>query len=680
MMVLLAWLVWLFYFNASWSFINTRVYFYELAHCPQFKNLAQKNLTHPHPLIGTAVSNMWKVGSDGDDGREVNGADVLPLLGGSLEGCRDAFVMWALPAFQSAWAFDIACVIHLIVSVERALRSQKFILDSFAKSILFFLGIFWFAVFVFSVLSGGSMGMTEVILFHLVAFIVLAGSVVGTTLGFNELLTALRLTPLGSLVGKILGSDWVRAMLVYGIVPLLPLYLVLSVPKQALRKCFPVLLSAARREAGNATTESTHVGGMSDDANGMITPEARAVLRILREWSWSSVLTKVFWTSVIFFTLFVGGTQVVVVMLSYLNDTLRGVPMVAATGIYFAAGWCMFLAPPIPGVPIYIAGGVIITANARHTIGFWPAVLYSVAVIYLLKLTANTSQQVIIGKWMGSRSTKVRSWCGVNSVELRAIRVILQSRGMSFAKVAVLCGGPDWPVSVLTGILRQSVSSMVWGSLPVIFVVAPNVFAGASLLLANGGGGTWAAAAPVLLIVAMLVQGVFFLAAIHYIAKTVVEKRNEIDAVPLDEEVYALDHASYERRKTLALTRSWGRLTVIDRALLVVCSALSIGCTYAFSFFGKSCFEAFDVNDSVAVELHGNVWNLVRPPGWAALIALLTACVLLVVFNLRINNACHVWTRPCSSFQSIFENWGARVVARFFGSDRLLEENKTREN
>jgi hypothetical protein len=62
------------------------------------------------------------------------------------------------------------------------------------------------------------------------------------------------------------------------------------------------------------------------------------------------------------------------------------------------------------------------------------------------------------------------------------------------------------------------------------------------------------------------------------------------------------------------------------------------------------------------------------------LIALLTACVLLVVFNLRINNACHVWTRPCSSFQSIFENWGARVVARFFGSDRLLEENKTREN
>ena len=42
---------------------------------------------------------------------------------------------------------------------------------------------------------------------------------------------------------------------------------------------------------------------------------------------------------------------------------------------------------------------------------------------------------------------------GINSRQMRAIRYCLMQPGLNPAKIAILCGGPDWPTSVLCGIL-----------------------------------------------------------------------------------------------------------------------------------------------------------------------------------------------------------------------------------
>ena len=53
----------------------------------------------------------------------------------------------------------------------------------------------------------------------------------------------------------------------------------------------------------------------------------------------------------------------------------------------------------------------------------------------------------------------------------------------------ILCGGPDWPTSVATGIMGLDVRKMLLGSLPFVLLVVPSVLAGAFQLMQNRPGG-----------------------------------------------------------------------------------------------------------------------------------------------------------------------------------------------
>eukprot|EP00976_Prorocentrum_cordatum_P069852 1179713-Prorocentrum_minimum.AAC.1 len=56
-----------------------------------------------------------------------------------------------------------------------------------------------------------------------------------------------------------------------------------------------------------------------------------------------------------------------------------------------------------------------------------------------------------------------------------SIKNILEGGGrrITLPKVMILVGGPDWPTSVLTGILELNVFAMLLGSLPVMLLVVP---------------------------------------------------------------------------------------------------------------------------------------------------------------------------------------------------------------
>ena len=43
---------------------------------------------------------------------------------------------------------------------------------------------------------------------------------------------------------------------------------------------------------------------------------------------------------------------------------------------------------------------------------------------------------------------------------MTSIKAILQEDGLSMGKVMILVGGPDWPTSVLTGLLKLSYLKM----------------------------------------------------------------------------------------------------------------------------------------------------------------------------------------------------------------------------
>ena len=78
--------------------------------------------------------------------------------------------------------------------------------------------------------------------------------------------------------------------------------------------------------------------------------------------------------------------------------------------------------------------------------------------------------------------------------------MVLRQPGLGFGKCSILCGGPDWPTSVLCGILKLNVWQMVVGLTPMFFYVAPSVVAGAFQYYGPSWGGTWDSLAAFLLL------------------------------------------------------------------------------------------------------------------------------------------------------------------------------------
>merc|ERR1712194_497487 len=100
----------------------------------------------------------------------------------------------------------------------------------------------------------------------------------------------------------------------------------------------------------------------------------------------------------------------------------------------------------------------------------------------VLKLVSSALQQKAIGQSM-SGNVKIGQAVAVNSPLIKSMRLILSAKGLTIAKVGVLVGGPDWPTSVLCGILRLELLQIVIGTIPVICVILPTCVSGAFLYM-----------------------------------------------------------------------------------------------------------------------------------------------------------------------------------------------------
>ena len=167
-----------------------------------------------------------------------------------------------------------------------------------------------------------------------------------------------------------------------------------------------------------------------------------------------------------------------VVLLAWLIETTAEMNLVLVTVIIIAVGLSLFLLPPVPGVPIYLTGGILIPNVGQRVLGgIAPAVIYTCFVSIALKLLACTLQQKAIGVPLSGK-VYIRQLVGMNSGLIRTMRLVLGQRGLNIAKVAILVGGPDWPTSVLCGIMDLGLFQILLGTLPVFFLIVPTVLAG----------------------------------------------------------------------------------------------------------------------------------------------------------------------------------------------------------
>lgn len=278
----------------------------------------------------------------------------------------------------------------------------------------------------------------------------------------------------------------------------------------------------------------------------------------------------------------------------------------------------MFMNPAIPGIPVYLTGGIIITGAFEPRMGFWPACAFACACAWGCKMITWPFQQIGFGVWM-SHHVAIRRACAVNSVTIRAVKRILKVPGLSWHKVCVLVGGWDWPVSVLPGILRLSVIQMMIGASPCAFLSVPLSLSGAFFLRPDDA--VLYSAASTMFAVATITQFVALGLALHYIEKEAFEHYDELVNEPPDLEVLALDKLEEKSDALFAKYTDWhGKFRhfpvwmKINMTIGAVAGALSC---YLLTFL--TCFNDFSITDKIDEKLGGKITNIVRLPGWIAL-------------------------------------------------------------
>ena len=383
-----------------------------------------------------------------------------------------------------------------------------------------------------------------------------------------------------------------------------------------------LLFSCLRRAVRGA--RGTH----ASDA-GHLTGEAAAVVGVLLSWDLTPVLrfAALWGFGVVALTVVVSKFTVLLmsVVVSMAADSSVGV----ATAIIVLVGLGLFLLPPVPGAPIYLAAGVLLTENGtKNGMTVVMAVCYANAISLGVKLVACTLQQKVIGSNLKHRLA-VRRLCSVNSAVVRTMRLVLLEPGLSLAKVTILVGGPDWPTSVLCGILGLDLLPILLGTLPVFLLILPTVMGGAFLSIDE----SYAQVASVLSVAcaAAVQTGSLVVAAVE-LDKQMAARKDELDDVPIDEEVRAADDADAERRRRLAANTRWARVPGTWRAALAAATVFMTASSYLCTYWSSDCFREFAIDDSVAKRL-GHWSRILKPPGVFALALFTASCVIHGAFH-----------------------------------------------
>jgi len=421
-------------------------------------------------------------------------------------------------------------------------------------------------------------------------------------------------------------SNWIRAGLIIAFNVLIPFGFVLSYLNQRVRKL-----------RGRATTD------------GRLTDGAERVLKSLMYWNWGNIFIKVNCLVMIYWTFFVGIVKWTYVFLSHLNGVLETVDLGVVIIIFFAIGFTMFLLPPVPGVPVYITSGVIIAARASTTqFGFWGGISIACALSFVLKLSA-CSGQYLIGYLLG-KAVKVQQMVGVDKIFMRAVEKILLERGFNRAKVAVLIGGPDWPTSVICGILKLNLCQILLGTTPVIFVSSPCVFAGAflsgpSAASAESEAGEeneiYSTLASTLLAVSIAIQMGSMLVALYYIQDVIGKHSTELGKWRADHApVVALRDKETEGIAAWNDVLQWSMLGLFDRVLILISVCMMLMALFLFGMMDEACHRPFQVNNDIQESfgnngLYGNALNIVLPMGWFATGLFFFGSFLHLIFVLK---------------------------------------------
>jgi hypothetical protein len=376
------------------------------------------------------------------------------------DDCLNAFILWGGPLLVSMVLFFLS----FFCTFLRSENSERDILN-FGKLWIFLIFAMWLTASLAGVASGLASALAAMTLASFV------GSAIFIASSRSREESKAQAHDFWARINENYGAqlDIARGLFLITCFPILVIYIVLSFFNQLVRKI------------GLPCSKRLKTPEVQKD---FITKRCRRQITTIQSWNRSKILTYAIYWGIAFMILYVIVAQFTVLFLSWLIEKTSDFNLGAVTAILCFVGMIMFLLPPVPGVPIYLTLGIVVVATGRDLLGIVGAIVYASAVSLALKLVACTAQQKLIGENM-SKSVSVRKLVQINSTLIRAMRLILAEPGMGPAKVSMLVGGPDWPTSVLCGIMRLDLFPVLFGTLPVFFLILPTVLTGAFTYMAN---------------------------------------------------------------------------------------------------------------------------------------------------------------------------------------------------
>jgi len=428
-----------------------------------------------------------------------------------------------------------------------------------------------------------------------------------------------------------------RGLFVAACSPVLLAYFCLSAVNQLVRRVGIIPCSQPANEVVVDPNSYNNDGLVARSDAGFLTVRAKRHFGTMMNWYRAKVLTYAIYWGILFIVFQVLVAKLTTVFLSWMIEKMAGFGLIAVSGIMAGVGVLMFLLPPVPGLPVYLSLGIIIPAKGHEILGWPGAILYSAGVGLVLKLFSSALQQKVIGENL-SHVVKVRQFVNINSKLMKSTRLELGSGGLSVAKVAILIGGPDWPTSVLCGIMRISLLQIMWGTLPVVFLILPTCLSGALLYMASLDNETgnpefpWADTASTLTFSATaMVQLGALLVATYYIERASETRADELEAVEDDKEVKEADEKDEHMRKCFETVTKWNVIPLWPKLALIL-SHVSITTSCYMVQYG-TCFVEHNLTDSIDENLGGSVANLFLPLGWVVIALFIASMILLGIFS-----------------------------------------------
>mmetsp|Transcript_105113 Transcript_105113/g.307170 ORF Transcript_105113/g.307170 Transcript_105113/m.307170 type:complete len:927 (+) Transcript_105113:164-2944(+) len=390
---------------------------------------------------------------------------------------------------------------------------------------------------------------------------------------------------------------FVKAALFCSFIPMLPGILLLSVVNQCMRKCRGLYQGLPQASMEQAQAEAS----CPPWDTLVLTPRMYNKVVQAKQWEWLVVFNWIYGLCAVYMV-WTLCPSLLNVALASLNAWIRQMNLDFSVIVVtvFVVGVLCFLLPPVPGFIVYFFAGLVVSGACPPVDtdqGFWLGATINICMCWVLKLFACAIQQVCIGGML-SKSLWVRQTVGVHTPLMRTIEFVLRKKGLSLGKVAILCGAPDWPVSVLAGILKLSLFECEVGTIPIIGFIIPFALSGSLYLYSGNEDSILGNAAQLMMVCALMVTCVLY-AISAWAVQQASEQNGDEFTRPLAKNVDLawLDfRAEYVSKK---LACGWPDVPVSVRVFWVFGAAVQILVCHMFQWQYSSLVGTFEVSDDI---------------------------------------------------------------------------------